>query len=99
MDNFEGAVAVVTGGGSGIGRSICLALAEEGANVVVADIDDESAGKVAEELTGKGVRSIALAVDVSQTASVSALAIRAGRCARCRIIHSGPPGGRWSRGK
>ena len=74
MDNFEGAVAVVTGGGSGIGRGICLALAEAGANVVVADIDDESAGKVAEEVRGVGVRGIAVATDVSKTESVAALA-------------------------
>ena len=74
MDDFRGKAAVVTGGASGIGRSICLALAEEGANVVVADIDAEGAAKVAEEAEGKGVRSIAIGTDVSKTESVAALA-------------------------
>ena len=75
MDDFKDKVAVVTGGASGIGRGIGLALAQAGANVVVADIDAESAGKVAEEIAGKGVRSIAVATDVSQTESVAALHI------------------------
>jgi NAD(P)-dependent dehydrogenase (short-subunit alcohol dehydrogenase family) len=74
MDDFKDKVAVVTGGASGIGRGICLALAEAGADVVVADIDDEGAGKVAEMLGSKGVRSIAVATDVSKTESVAALA-------------------------
>ncbi len=74
MDDFTDKVAVVTGGASGIGRGICLALAEAGADVVVADIDAEGAGKVAEMLGSKGVRSIAVGTDVSKTESVAALA-------------------------
>lgn len=74
MDVFEDKVAVVTGGASGIGRGICLALADAGCHVVVADIDEESAGKVAEDLSGRGVRSLAVRTDVAQTESVNALA-------------------------
>jgi NAD(P)-dependent dehydrogenase (short-subunit alcohol dehydrogenase family) len=74
MDSFEDKVAVVTGGGSGIGRGICLALAEAGASVVVADIDADNASKVADEVTGKGARGLAMATDVTQTDSVAALA-------------------------
>ncbi len=43
MDIFEGKVGLVTGGGSGIGRGICLALADVGANLIVADIDLDNA--------------------------------------------------------
>ena len=56
MQDFQDKVAVVTGGGSGIGHGICLALAAQGTNVVVADIDADNAAKVAEEVSGKGAR-------------------------------------------
>ena len=58
MDSFEGKVGLVTGGGSGIGRGICLALTDVGANLIVADIDLDNAARVVEEVTGKGVRRI-----------------------------------------
>ncbi|MBW2271312.1 MAG: SDR family oxidoreductase [Deltaproteobacteria bacterium] len=74
MESFEGKVGVVTGGGSGIGRAICLALAQAGANVVVADIDGDNAAKVAEEVGGKGARGCAVTTDVTQSASVAELA-------------------------
>lgn len=64
-------VAIVTGGGSGIGRAIALGLAHEGASVAVADIDGQRADAIAEEIgTGEG---IGLAVDVSQTEQVDAM--------------------------
>jgi len=47
---LKGKVAMVTGSGRGIGRKIALLLAEHGADLVITDIDEESAGSVAEEI-------------------------------------------------
>lgn len=69
-----GCNAVVTGGGSGIGRSIALALADAGVNVVVADIELDVAEAVALEIRQRGVRALAVRTDVSQLADVEKLA-------------------------
>jgi NAD(P)-dependent dehydrogenase (short-subunit alcohol dehydrogenase family) len=53
MDRLEGKRAVVTGAGAGIGRSIALRLASEGARVALADVDEETAEKVASEIDGE----------------------------------------------
>jgi NAD(P)-dependent dehydrogenase (short-subunit alcohol dehydrogenase family) len=75
--DIAGKVAVVTGGASGIGRGIGRALAARGADVVVADVDAGRADEVAAELARAGVRSIGVACDVTERASVEALAERA----------------------
>jgi 3-oxoacyl-[acyl-carrier protein] reductase len=62
---LSGKVALVTGGGLGIGRRICLTLAEEGATVVVNDLFEERANGVAEEINVAGGRAIGLAADVT----------------------------------
>ncbi|KAL6099353.1 hsd17b8 [Pungitius sinensis] len=68
-------LALVTGGGSGIGRAVCQRLASEGASVVVADISHESAmetvGRLPRDLRGQG--HMAAAVDVSSKESVKKL--------------------------
>jgi NAD(P)-dependent dehydrogenase (short-subunit alcohol dehydrogenase family) len=74
---LNGKTAVVTGGGSGIGRGIVLALADAGANAVVADIDEESARRTAQAALERGVRAVAARVDVTDFSSVEALAERA----------------------
>ncbi len=72
--NLNGKSAVVTGGGNGIGRAICLALAGEGVNVAVADIEADAARGVAGEAAELGVQAIGVATDVTDEASVAALA-------------------------
>ena len=76
MAEFTGRVAIVTGGGNGIGRATCILLAERGASVVVADIDSAAAEKVAAEI--KSSNGIALAVphDVRSLVSSEALALQ-----------------------
>ena len=58
-------VAVVTGGGGGIGSGICLALAREGADVVVSDIDLEGAERCASQVRKEGRGSLAVRSDVT----------------------------------
>lgn len=78
-DELSGRVVLVTGGASGIGRSIAVRFAAEGASVVVLDIDEAGAERVAEEIEGvSGVSSaLALRCDVSDEGSVSAAFRRA----------------------
>lgn len=65
MNPLSGKVAIVTGGGSGIGEALCLELAHRGARVVVADINAAEAGRVATAITGLGGLATASIVDVS----------------------------------
>lgn len=71
-------LALVTGGGSGIGRAVCLRLASEGASVVVADISQESASETLGRLPGdlRGQGHMAAVVDVSSKESVKKLLTR-----------------------
>lgn len=70
---LEGKVAVVTGGGSGQGKAACLLFAKEGAAVVVADWQRESAEEVAAAISAAGGRALAVHVDVSREADVIAM--------------------------
>jgi acetoin reductase-like protein len=70
---LKGQVAVVTGGGQGIGRGIALKLAQEGACVVLGDINLSTARNVAAEVEKIGQKSLAVRVDVTQPDQVDDL--------------------------
>jgi len=70
---LEGKVAIVTGGAIGIGRAYVLGLAGEGADIVIADIDLESAKKVAGEVEPLGRRALAIKTDVTKKEEVEQL--------------------------
>ncbi len=72
-DALANQVAIVTGGGSGIGEALCLELARRGAQVVVADIKGEEAGRVAEAIKARGGQATARTVDVAKEEDVRRL--------------------------
>jgi meso-butanediol dehydrogenase / (S,S)-butanediol dehydrogenase / diacetyl reductase len=67
---LAGKVAVVTGGGSGIGRGIALCLAREGANIAVADLHEANAESVAAEVRALGRVAVGLRCDVTQESDI-----------------------------
>lgn len=69
-------VALVTGAGRGIGKQICLTLAEEGAKVAVNDVFLERADAVAEEIKGAGGQAMGVAADVTDQEAVAAMVQR-----------------------
>jgi NAD(P)-dependent dehydrogenase (short-subunit alcohol dehydrogenase family) len=70
MNRFDGQTAVVTGASSGIGRASALRLAEEGANVVVADVDTDGGRETVDLIEAAGGEATFVEVDVADTASV-----------------------------
>src|SRR6185295_1080552 len=74
VKSVEGAVAVITGAGSGIGRATAHSLARRGCAVVVSDIDEQRAANVVIEITAEGGRAIGARCDVANDDDVGALA-------------------------
>ena len=72
--NVTDKIAIVTGGGRGIGRGICLVLAGNGADVVVADINVGNAQNVAKEVEALGRQSMAVELDVTNQDSADSMA-------------------------
>ena len=84
---LAGRVALVTGGGAGIGRAIALAMAREGATLLIADIQPQAAEAAAREVQSLGGKAAVLTADVSQEAQVQQMiddGIR--RCGRVDIL-------------
>jgi len=74
---LEDKVALVTGGGRGVGRGICIRLAQEGAKVVVNDFHERRAERVAAEIREAGGRALAVQADITQLPQVRATVAKA----------------------
>lgn len=70
---FAGQAAIVTGAGRGMGRAVAIALAREGASVVVAEVDRPSADEVVKEIQAAGGKALAVTADISDVADVRRL--------------------------
>lgn len=70
MESIEGKTAIVTGGGSGIGRATALAFARAGARVLVADVDQEEGNNTVSLINAAAGKSLFVAADVSQSDQV-----------------------------
>src|SRR5574337_601914 len=77
MSEFTGKVALVTGGGSGIGEASALLFAESGAAVAVLDVDAAAAQRVAGRIEAAGGKALALTADVAQASQVQTAVARA----------------------
>lgn len=73
MGVLDGKVAIVTGAGQGIGRGIALALAKEGAAVVIAEMNEEAAGSTASEIKELGMKALAITCNVRKRQDVEAV--------------------------
>jgi NAD(P)-dependent dehydrogenase (short-subunit alcohol dehydrogenase family) len=74
VQSLKGKVAVVTGAGSGIGKALALRFADEGANVVLADVQEDALISAVAEVRDRGVEALEVLTDVSQFESVEAMA-------------------------
>ena len=79
MNELEGRVAMVTGGGGGLGETICTALSQAGAMVLVADVRPEAAEDVAGRVRAAGGEAVVLPLDVSREESVEQAIAEAAR--------------------
>ena len=68
--------ALVTGGGSGIGKAVCFLLAEEGAHVAVVDIHGEAAARVADTIRERQGKAIGITADVAKASDVDRMMAR-----------------------
>jgi meso-butanediol dehydrogenase / (S,S)-butanediol dehydrogenase / diacetyl reductase len=70
MITFQGKAGIVTGAGSGMGRATATGFAKLGGAVVVADINEENARKVAREIAALGGKAVSLGIDVTKSGDI-----------------------------
>ena len=73
MQDFNGKVAVITGGGSGIGAALARRLADEGMQLVLADINEAALDRTAREFADRGISVLTVPTDVSDPAQIDRL--------------------------
>lgn len=83
MGKIDGAVALVTGAGRGIGRAIALRLAREDANVALLDVDSDAVESVASEVHALGSRAMTLVVDLYNVSSIPSAIERVAKAWGC----------------
>lgn len=84
---LKGQTALVTGGGRGIGRAICLAFAKEGANIVIAARNEKEMGETAKLVKKEGSKALTVHVDVRQEEDVrNLIAQTVEKCGRIDIL-------------
>jgi len=87
--DFAGKVALITGGGSGIGRSTALGWARAGGSVVIADLDMPRADAVAGEIAAAGGRAVTVQTDIAEQASIEAvMTLALSRFGRIDFLHN-----------
>jgi NAD(P)-dependent dehydrogenase (short-subunit alcohol dehydrogenase family) len=95
MRRLEGRITAITAGGSGMGRASALRFAEEGAHVVVSDVDEDAARQVTEEITSAGGSAVAIRCDVGDNDDIKAMIERIGAehgVLHVLFNHAGIPG-------
>ncbi len=70
--SLKGRTGIVTGGGQGLGRAFCQGFAEMGANVVVAELNEETGAKAAKELSALGVKTLFVKTDATKRSDLDA---------------------------
>ena len=65
MFQLNNKIALITGGGSGIGKEVCKVLAKQGAHVIVVDLNADSANSTVSEITANGNTAEAISLDVT----------------------------------